>query len=149
MGRLIALDASVVIYHFERHPSYIATTRSIFERIERGNDRAIFSVVGMIEVLTGPKQRGELKLAQHYQDLLERFPNLSIEPVYLSTVDVASDLRARYKLTTADAIHLAGAILNEAEQFITNDRALKKVKEIDVQLVSDLGETDRSARKKR
>lgn len=50
MGRLIALDSSVVIYHLERHPDFVGTTRRIFDRIERGDDRAIFSVVGMIEV---------------------------------------------------------------------------------------------------
>lgn len=38
-----------------------------------------------------------------------------------SVFDLATDRRARYGLKTADALHLAAAILSGCEEFWTND----------------------------
>ena len=45
-------------------------------------------------------------------------------------VDRIVDLRTKYGVKTPDAIHLATAIEHKADVFVTNDRQLKKVKEI-------------------
>ena len=50
----------------------------------------------------------------------------------------AAEYRARYGLRTPDAIHVATAVQARAEVFLTNDRRLRRVEEIDVLLVEDL-----------
>ena len=76
MGRLIGLDTSILIYLLEEHPRHMKQAQKLLTRIERGSARGVFSIVGMIELLTGVKRQGRRDLAQDYKILLSRFPNL-------------------------------------------------------------------------
>jgi len=49
----------------------------------------------------------------------------------------AAELRAKYRIRTPDAIQIATSIIGNAGAFITNDIALKKVKEIVVLILDD------------
>jgi predicted nucleic acid-binding protein len=44
----------------------------------------------------------------------------------------------RYQIRTPDALQLAAAISAEADAFLTNDHALKRVKEITVLVMDDI-----------
>lgn len=138
MGRLVAIDTSVLIYLLEEHPEHARKSRRLFERFEHGSMRGIFSIVGMIELLTGVKKKNRQDLAQDYKILLSRLPNFDIYSIDEDIVDIASDLRVTYGVRTPDAIHIATAIAKDATMFITNDRALKKIKEIKVVSLGDL-----------
>jgi len=138
MGRFIGLDTSILIYHLEDHPRFAKPAQKLLERIERGSDQGVFSIIGMIELLTGVKSKQRPDLAQDYKLLLAHFPNFDIYGIDERIADIASDLRATYKIKTPDAIHLATAIAKQAKIFVTNDRALKKVKEIRVVTLSEL-----------
>jgi len=67
--------------------------------------------------------------------MITHFPHLTIVGINEQIVELASDLRAHYSLATPDAIHIATAIDFGACTFITNDKALRKVKEISVELL--------------
>jgi predicted nucleic acid-binding protein len=47
----------------------------------------------------------------------------------------AARLRARYGLRTPDAIHLATAVAARAEAFVTTDRRLARVRELEVRVL--------------
>ncbi len=135
MGRIIALDTSVFIYVFEGHPSFLKQAENILRQVESGRVRGIFSIIGMIELQTGPKKLNRYDIAARYRELIKTFPNLFVGELNEQVVEMSSDLRGRYGITTPDAIHLATAITAGADRFITNDQALRKVKEIDVDLL--------------
>jgi predicted nucleic acid-binding protein len=52
--------------------------------------------------------------------------------------DRAASIRARYRLRTPDAIHLATAILEGVDVFLTNDRDLLQVREVPILLIDEL-----------
>jgi predicted nucleic acid-binding protein len=135
MGQKIGLDTSFWIYFLEENPKYVHKIRSFVDAIEAGRIEAVFSSIGLIEVLTGPKRAGNFELAGQYRELLARFPNLTIGGMNESIVEIASNLRAAYGISTPDAIHIATAINAGAQKFITNDKGLKRVKEILVELL--------------
>ena len=56
----------------------------------------------------------------------------------MSQTDRAAELRARYRLSTPDAIQLATAISHKATRFYRNDRGLRKVKEVECVIVDEL-----------
>jgi predicted nucleic acid-binding protein len=56
-------------------------------------------------------------------------------PVTLEVARHAARLRAAYGLRTPDAIHLATAVAAEAAEFVTTDRRLARVKEIEVRVL--------------
>lgn len=139
MGQKIGIDTAVVIYLLEEHPKYLSYAEKLFKNIQNGQIEAVFSVIGLIELQTGVKRRNRYDLAFSYRTLLGTFPNLSITGINEQVVEISSDLRARYGISTPDAIHIATAIDFGANTFITNDKTLKKVKGIDVVLIDDLG----------
>lgn len=93
------------------------------------------SVIGLIEILTGPKKRGRYDIAREYKDLIIHFPNLTVMGISDNIVELSSNLRAKYNLATPDAVHIATAVDFGAEKFITNDRNLRQVKEIAIKLL--------------
>lgn len=135
MEKIIGLDTSLFIYLFEENPSFFEKSSKIFRAIEKGKYKGVFSVIGMIEILTGPKKQGRIGMSAQYEYHLRHFRNLSIIGINERIVWLSSDLRAKYGITTPDAIHIATAIDVGAQKFITNDKALKKVTEIKVEML--------------
>ncbi|MBI4281807.1 PIN domain-containing protein [Candidatus Uhrbacteria bacterium] len=135
MAKKIGIDTPVFIYLLQQHKHYVGAARTIMQAVQSGEYLGVFSCIGIIEILTGPKKQGHYELAARYREMITHFPNLTIQGVTESIVETTSDLRARYGITTPDAIHLATAIDFGAEIFFTNDHSLTKVKEITVRLL--------------
>ena len=135
MAEVIGLDTPLFIYLLEDHPRYARRASRILELVRSGKATGVFSAIGMIEILTGPKKRGRGDLAAQYEHHLRNFPNLSVVGLNERIVWIASDLRAKYGITTPDSIHIATAIDFGAGKFVTNDRPLAKVKEMRVVLL--------------
>lgn len=135
MGQIIGLDTPVFIYLLEEHPRYLKRVEHILHEVQQGKTQAVFSCIGLIEILTGPKKQGRYDLAAHYRDILAHFPHLAVKGIDGPIVEIASDLRARYGIATPDAIHIATAMESGASQFVTNDKYLVRVKEIPIKLL--------------
>lgn len=135
MGKTIAIDSSLFIYLLENHEIYADRCDAILKKVVRGEVDGLLASLGLAEIMTGPKKIGHMEEAYKIRDYILNFPNLSLVHTNLPIIDLASDLRAYYHLNTPDAIHLASAIVYGADVFITNDKALKKVKEIAIQLL--------------
>lgn len=138
MGQIIGLDSSILIYHIEDNVEFADTTEKVLDAIKKGEKSGVMSVVGMIEILTGPKRAGKHEMVPRYKELIRAIPHLTVAGITERIVDGASDLRAKYHLRTPDAIHVATAIDFGADEFITNDEVLKQIKEIKVTLLSSL-----------
>jgi len=135
MGQIVGIDAQILIYYLEDNKEYADRVEKILENIQQGKLEAVFSGIGLIEILTGPKKRDRYDLAAQYRQMISGIPHLVIKGINENIVEIASDLRARYSVATPDAVHLATAIDFRAEKFITNDRSLQRVKEIKVEVL--------------
>ncbi len=131
----VGVDSMVFIYHVERHDTYIDLTRILFTRIQSGKNKAVSSTLSLTEVLTAPLQRNRFDLTLLYRGLLMDYPHLSLHSLDHQTADQAAALRARYDISTPDAIQLATALAQKATAFVTNDKQLARVKELDVMLL--------------
>ena len=87
------------------------------------NARLQVSELTRMECRLAPLRAGNDELLQRYDDF---FAQSDIATVDLSRAvfDRATELRARHRLKTPDAIHLAAAIEAHCDQFWTNDRRL-------------------------
>lgn len=130
--KIIGLDSMLFIYHFEKYGTFWLKTQAIFRLLEKGKFQGITSIIALIEILTKPKKEKNFYLVKEYKELLTTFPHLTIQNVNLPIADLTSSLRARYNLTTPDAIMIASALILEATGFITSDRRLKKVEELEI-----------------
>ena len=135
MGKIIGLDTSIFIYLLENNTEFADRCEKIIEQVQFDGYHAIFASIGLIEIYTGPKRTGDVEQIHYCRNYITQLPNLIVANLNEPVIDIASDLRAKYKITVPDAIHIASAIVYGADTFITNDKALKKVKEISIQLL--------------
>jgi predicted nucleic acid-binding protein len=98
------------------------------------------SVLLLPEVLGKPLRDGAVSEVRALAALLAR---LDLRPVDLATAELATSLSARYKLKSADAIHLATAVAAGAERFLTNNQRdfPKTITEVEVTYPADLAAT--------
>ena len=134
----IGLDTNVFIYFLQHHPRYGAWCTSLFNRIEGGQNPAVTSTITLLELLVQPYRDQKEELAQKIFALTSTYPKLEWAPVTMNVADRAAELRARYRLSTPDAIQLATAIGHNAARFYGNDRGLRRVKEIECLIVDEL-----------
>lgn len=134
----ISLDTNVFIYFLEDHPRYGSWCGSLFNLIERGHNPAVTSTVTLLELLVQPYRDRQEELAQKIFALTSTYPKLEWVPLTMNLADQAAELRARYRLSTPDAIQLATAIGHKATRFYGNDRALQRVQEIECVIVDDV-----------
>ncbi|MCE9534936.1 MAG: type II toxin-antitoxin system VapC family toxin [Nitrospirae bacterium] len=102
------------------------------------HNHAVTSTVTLLELLVQSYRDQKEELAQKIFALATTYPKIEWMPVTLNVADRAAELWARYRLSTPDAIQLATAIGHKAARFYGNDRALRRVKEIECILVDDL-----------
>ncbi len=95
------------------------------------------SALTITEVLVKPMKMGNVNLAREYKEILLGSETLEVIGVNAEIAEQAAILRSRYNIITPDAIHLATSLYSNAHCFITNDRKLKSVKEIEVLCVEE------------
>ncbi len=101
---VIGLDTSIFIYHLEDHPRYAPLTEEIFSALEKGVYRGITSYLTLMEIMVKPIADGFLDAARDYEYYLTTFPNLSLFEMNLEVARKASEVRARERIKSPDAI---------------------------------------------
>lgn len=136
--RRIMLDTAPIIYFIEEHTAFGYVAEQIFRTIcDNPHYQAFSSVITLIEVLTHPMRQLNSQLVAQYKAFLLRSANFTMYGIDPIIAEKAAELRARYGLKTPDAIQLAVAIQNGGTLFITNDRNLTKVNDIEIVVLRD------------
>lgn len=110
---LDAFDADVLIYaaggDLRGHP---------IRRLLDQDPAGVGSVLLVPELLSHPLRHGRMEEVRSLQVMLS---HLDLKPVDVSTADHAAVLGSKYRLRAADAVHLATAVISNADRFITNN----------------------------
>lgn len=134
-GKRYAIDTVILIYLLERHPRYYQEVHQLFKRIESGAISAVLSSLVFTELLVPAYRINDQQQAKRIVQILTDFPHLDIIPLNPDIAISAAQLRARYKISTPDAIHAATGIKAEADGIITNDQEFNKLKEPDFEVI--------------
>jgi predicted nucleic acid-binding protein len=137
-GSLVALDSVVWIYEFELHPLFGQVTQTLFrEGFGKAVCQAACSLLVLGEVLVQPLAKSETALADRYRQIISPGPDLTVWPIGPDVIEMAAALRARYRIKMLDAIHIASAVVNGADIFVTNDAGLRRISEVRILILSD------------
>jgi len=134
----VGIATNSFIYLIEEHPKYFRSVEPFFEAVRTGRTQGVTATLSMMEILVQPYRRGLADLANEFYALLHTYPHLEWRPLTLEIADHASQIRAKYNLKTPDAIHIATALNARATGFISNDRHLKRVQEIEFLIIGEL-----------
>jgi predicted nucleic acid-binding protein len=133
-GSRIALDTVSFIYFLERHPTYYRSAKDLFERIEKGKIEAVASTLVLTELLVPAFRADDSSRAQDVLRLFAHFPHLTLIEVTASIAFEASRIRAKSSLRTPDALHLATALMQKVDWFVTNDKAFTRLPNLQVKI---------------
>jgi predicted nucleic acid-binding protein len=136
--KTIFLDTAPLIYYIEENKAYANLLNELFTEGENRTCRFISSIITLIEVLTLPLREQNKELAEKYEEILTHSGAIEIVDTNSKIAKMTAQLRADYSLKTPDAIQLATAIYSSANYFLTNDKRLKMVSEINVVTIDEL-----------
>lgn len=128
----IFLDTTFFIYHFERKKRFLDLTTQVLNLVEKGKILCSTSCFTVMEILVNPMKIGKQDLAEEYKMLFETFPNLTLIPLETSVALKAAYFRTAYRLNSADSVQIASAAVCGADHFLTNDKNLIKIKELNI-----------------
>jgi predicted nucleic acid-binding protein len=132
------LDTSFFIYHIEKDKRYAPATRAFLISARTKRSVLCTSVVSVMEFSVKPHVKNDKELLDRFRNFLLVFPVFPYD-INFDIADRAAKLRAQYAfLKGLDALQLAAAIEHGCDAFLTNDRKLKAIKDIEVFLIEDL-----------
>lgn len=132
------IDTSPFIYLIENNPQFAAKTRKFIMDAVINNEELITSVITIMEFGVIPQKKGRQDLILKFEDFL-KIMNISIEEIDQEMARKAFQLRAKYDfLKSMDALQISVALEKNCDQFLTNDRKLKKVSELQIVIIEEL-----------
>ncbi len=138
LGQRLYLDANLYIYLFEGAEPYRERMRRLVSEIDRWESEVIASELMFAELLPRPLREGRQDLVDRYLELMQRTPAINLVPVDRRIILRAARLRADAGLRSMDALHLATALVHDCGTFLTNDRRLVSVDDLQVLTLSEL-----------
>lgn len=132
------IDTPPVIYYIEAHPQFGPLVKEIVDLFQSGGVAAFSSVLTLTEVLSKPIEAGDEDLARKFAEFLKYGKNLGLIEISVDVAERAGRLRGQYPdLRTVDAVQISAAIGVGADAFVTNDKKLKRIRELNVIVLSD------------
>jgi predicted nucleic acid-binding protein len=134
----IGVDTVIFIYVIQYEKKYRKFSDQFLSAINNDNLKVITSMMSLIETLVGPYKHSDHILLQFFQEAFADNSKIETKEVNEKVATEAAKLCANYNLSEQDGIQVATAITNNCEAFLTNDKTLKKVKDIEVLVLDDL-----------
>jgi len=134
---VLGVDTAPFIYLWERSPRYYPLSENLFRHLSQRGTVGVTSGISLIEACVYPQRQGRLDLVQAYERALIHSQQVRMMPIDTRLARRATVLRAQYNLLVPDAIQVAAALEAGATLFVTNDRKLCEVREIQILLFED------------
>lgn len=123
---LVYWDTMLFIYWLEAHPQHAKQVERIYRRMTERGDQLCTSVFTVGETLTGAYKAVKTAEAQRIRRYFES-REVRLLPFNSEAADRYARIRAQWKVSPADAIHLACASISQVDLYITNDANVKRL----------------------
>ncbi len=137
LGHRIYVDANIWIYYAEREQPYFSTISPVFDRSAAGDLALVTCELTLLEVLSKPGPQW-ITLRDAYVSMLSSRPGVEVVPVTRREWVAAAAIRATYRCSLPDSVHLSAAIQNSCRFFLTNDNRVPVLPDIQRLRLSDL-----------
>jgi predicted nucleic acid-binding protein len=131
------LDACTIIYLIESQEQLGQKTRLLLTQALQNKAQLIVSRLSFLECRVLPLKTKDDDLLRLYNEFF-KLPSLQVIDLTDDVINVATDLRASYSssLRTPDALQLACALKGKADTFLTGDKKLAAIQEIEVLVIN-------------
>lgn len=134
----IYIDTAPFIYYLEKNSLYFEKIRIFFMQCYNKKTSLVTASVTFEEYCVYPLSTGNNQAILNFEKFIDGM-NIQVIPIEKKIAFEAAKIRSKYQnLKALDAIHLATAILSDCKFFLTNDKQLRQVQEINVIVMDDL-----------
>jgi len=120
------VDANILLNVIYKEPEFYEKSRDFLAKVHEGKHQTVTSSVTLLEIILDMAESGYTELSDKAVASIEDIHNLDITPLDKTMTQLAANYVLRDNLTIHDAYHLATALSQKAEAFITRDEELKK-----------------------
>ncbi len=131
---MIYLDTNVLIRWIEGDSITRTPIETKLAALKSPEPFIITCRLSRLECRVKPLRDSNTNLLQLYEKLFNS-EELRLTEIHSAVIERATELRSQFNLKTPDAIHLASAIVEGCQSFLTGDKQLGKITLIDVQVV--------------
>ena len=134
--RTIFIDTAPIIYYLQKNDMYYPSMKAFWKKY----DDCVFltSAITVTEYLTYPYREKDFTLIDFFYSFVKDM-DIMVKDINAKIAEKAAQIRAEYNaFKTMDAIQLAAACVMECDMFLTNDKQLRKFKEITCITMDDL-----------
>lgn len=133
----VFLDTTPLIYFLDADANFGDKVRGIFEEILQSEKQMFTSVITCAEYLVHPYRTGNQEKVDAFMEFVSDC-NIPIFQIDLEMAKKAAGIRAEYKdFKAMDSLQLAVACIQKCDVFLTNDKQLRRFKEIPCITVAD------------
>ena len=134
----VFIDTSPFIYYLENNPSYVERLKTFFADCLKNKIVLVTSTITLEEYLVYPFKNNDNKMIENFLSFLSAV-NIKIVNIDNRIAVNAARIRGKYDgIKGMDAIQISVCGIEDCDVFLTNDKQLKKVDEIEGKLVSEL-----------
>ncbi|MGB9104921.1 MAG: PIN domain-containing protein [Terriglobales bacterium] len=116
-------DTMLFVYLLEDNERYGERVANILSRMQERGDELCTSALAVGEVLVGPYKQGANEAATKIREFFAS-PFVQVLPFDADTAVHYANIRSRFRVPPADAMHLACAAEGKTDLFLTNDATL-------------------------
>ena len=134
---MVFLDASAIIYLLEGDRTVRQATQEVLARLSDDQAEPVLAIsaLSLLECRVHPMRNNDHQRLKRFDDFFSD-PGLITIDLTRSIVDQATELRARHKLRTPDALQAASCLaLGPETPFITGDKDFNKIQPLNTHLV--------------
>ena len=133
----VFIDTAPFIYFFEANEGFSEIARDMFFDFINNDVDMITSYISEVEMKVLPKRNKQTRKIINMDNFIDEFSIVKMN-LYKKIYDIALEIRANYPyIKLIDAFQLAIAIDADCDYFITNDKELKKYKDINVVMIDE------------
>lgn len=124
---VIYLDAGVLALHLAGDPVYLPLTRAALGGMRDGEFAGLTSALTVFQLLVEPYRSSEDGAAERIERLLMSLPGLEVVPLSATISGQAAQVKAQIGGGLARAVQIATALASDAEVFVTQRSALRRI----------------------
>jgi predicted nucleic acid-binding protein len=131
---IVFLDVNIVIYAVERPPMFGPRAAARIARSTTAGDTFVVSHLIRMECLVGPLRTGSPVVLSQYNTFFGS-PHVRVVDITAAVCDRAAAIRATHRFAALDSLHLAAAVQNGGDVFLTNDTRLSRFPDLTVEVL--------------
>jgi predicted nucleic acid-binding protein len=136
-GSKLFIDTPVLIYFVEKNPIFFEKVSLFFVSSIEADCKFSTSVLTVAEFGIKPRKLNRSEILIQFEKTVKSL--FEVHEINWDVAEISSILRAKYSsLRAIDSLQIACALKNKCDGFVTNDKRLKVIKEINIQLIKDL-----------